>query len=113
MKIAIASDHAGFKLKELIKKTFADINFEDFGCFSEESADYPDFIPKAARAVRDDLFALNVVILIAFELSNKVTRRISVRDYGVFELANFRLVLVTTIKKHNIKNSSTGIWTKI
>ncbi|HPJ13802.1 MAG TPA: RpiB/LacA/LacB family sugar-phosphate isomerase, partial [Spirochaetota bacterium] len=38
MKIAIASDHAGFKLKELIKKTFADINFEDFGCFSEESA---------------------------------------------------------------------------
>ena len=53
MKIAIASDHAGFKLKELIKKTFADINFEDFGCFSEESADYPDFILKAARAVRD------------------------------------------------------------
>ncbi|MBP8082169.1 MAG: ribose 5-phosphate isomerase B [Spirochaetes bacterium] len=53
MKIAIASDHAGFKLKELIKKTFADINFEDFGCFSEESVDYPDFIPKAARAVRD------------------------------------------------------------
>lgn len=53
MKIAIASDHAGFRLKELIKKNFADIVFVDYGCYSEESADYPDFITKAARAVRD------------------------------------------------------------
>jgi ribose 5-phosphate isomerase B len=53
MKIAIASDHAGFKYKEKIKiflaKSGHDIH--DFGTTNEVPVDYPDFIRPAAEAV--------------------------------------------------------------
>ena len=51
MKIAIGSDHAGFKLKEAIKKAFPDVEFVDVGAFSEESTDYPDHIGALSRLV--------------------------------------------------------------
>jgi ribose 5-phosphate isomerase B len=52
-KIAIGSDHAGFVLKEKIKKLLSakSIEFIDCGTFSEESCDYPDFARKAADSV--------------------------------------------------------------
>lgn len=54
MKVFIASDHAGFDLKESLKKRFADkFEFEDFGAFSTESVDYPDFAHKLAQSVLD------------------------------------------------------------
>ena len=45
MKIGLASDHAGFALKEHVKEylTAKGLEFEDFGTYSEESCDYPDF----------------------------------------------------------------------
>jgi ribose 5-phosphate isomerase B len=48
MKIIIASDHAGFELKEFLKKHFECI---DLGTNSLESVDYPDFGKKAAAEV--------------------------------------------------------------
>ncbi len=53
MIIAIGSDHAGFDLKELIKKHLADrsIVFIDKGCFSNERADYPDYGHAVANSV--------------------------------------------------------------
>ncbi|MEA2081361.1 MAG: RpiB/LacA/LacB family sugar-phosphate isomerase [Elusimicrobiota bacterium] len=53
MKIAVASDHAGFKAKEEIKKYLVSLGHEvkDFGAFSEDSCDYPDFAFPAAQAV--------------------------------------------------------------
>jgi ribose 5-phosphate isomerase B len=51
MKIAIASDHAGFELKEQIKNYLSDYNIEDFGTNSDESMDYPDTGFNAADAV--------------------------------------------------------------
>lgn len=53
MRIAIASDHAGYKYKEEIKKYLQKKNYEvvDFGTDSEENCDYPDFIIPAAGAV--------------------------------------------------------------
>ena len=53
MKIALASDHAGFPLKEVIKKYLKEHEVTDFGCFNEESMDYPDTGFPAAMAVRD------------------------------------------------------------
>ena len=47
MKIAIASDHAGYKLKGQLQKVFTEINFIDVGTFSEDSVDYPDYAHKA------------------------------------------------------------------
>lgn len=53
MKIAIASDHAGFRYKQAIQNHLASLGHEvvDFGTDSSESCDYPDFIVPAARAV--------------------------------------------------------------
>ena len=55
MKIAIACDHGGYLLKQdiLIWLEEHDIDYEDFGCYSTESVDYPVFAEKAARAVAD------------------------------------------------------------
>ncbi len=53
MKVAIGCDHAGFAIKDLVKKTIEDFGAEvlDFGTFSSESVDYPDFASKVALAV--------------------------------------------------------------
>ena len=53
MKIAIASDHAGYTYKEELKKFLEKQGHEvsDFGTDSEESCDYPLFIRPAAEAV--------------------------------------------------------------
>jgi ribose 5-phosphate isomerase B len=51
--IALGSDHAGYALKEVIKKYLEEkgIPYKDFGTFSEESVDYPDYALKVAEAV--------------------------------------------------------------
>ncbi|HKW15696.1 MAG TPA: ribose 5-phosphate isomerase B [Candidatus Krumholzibacteria bacterium] len=53
MKIAIASDHAGFQYKQRITAFLRERGHEveDFGTNSDASVDYPDFIVPAARAV--------------------------------------------------------------
>jgi len=53
MKIAIASDHAGFELKEKLKKYLEELGHEheDFGTDSNESVDYPDYALKVAECV--------------------------------------------------------------
>lgn len=52
-KIALASDHAGFNLKEIIKYHLEETGYEvkDFGTFSTDSCDYPDFAHPAAQSV--------------------------------------------------------------
>src|SRR5207249_2974628 len=53
MRIAIASDHAGYRLKEDIKLLLRELGHEvrDFGTHSDDPVDYPDFIAPAAEAV--------------------------------------------------------------
>jgi len=53
MKIAIGADHAGFALKEQIRRRLVDEGHEvlDFGTDSGESCDYPDFAQPVAREV--------------------------------------------------------------
>jgi ribose 5-phosphate isomerase B len=53
MKIALASDHAGYRTKGAVARHVRAKGFdvEDFGTDSEESCDYPDFIRPAAEAV--------------------------------------------------------------
>ena len=53
MRIALASDHAGFVYKERLKTLLTERGHEavDFGTHSEESVDYPLFIRPAAEAV--------------------------------------------------------------
>src|ERR1044072_5347172 len=53
MRIALASDHAGYAEKERLKALLADlgVEFEDLGTGSEESVDYPDYARKVAEQV--------------------------------------------------------------
>jgi len=53
MKIALGTDHAGYELKERVKRHLMEKGHEvkDFGTYSTEACDYPDFIYPAALAV--------------------------------------------------------------
>jgi ribose 5-phosphate isomerase B len=63
-KIAIASDHAGFKLKEVLKKYLESKGYiiKDFGTFSGKMVDYPDFIIPAAESVAKKENDIGIVI---------------------------------------------------
>ena len=64
MKVAIGSDHAGFKLKQYLVKELTDLGYEmtDCGTDSEESADYPDFAGKVCRLVQKGEAQFGIVI---------------------------------------------------
>ena len=64
MKIALGGDHAGFVYKQHLKSYLTDkgFSFNDFGPFSEESCDYPDFIHPLATAVESGDFHLGIII---------------------------------------------------
>lgn len=62
--IPIACDHAGFELKEYLKKALTDKGFEikDMGTYSSESVDYPDFVHPLAKAVNDGVYKFGIVM---------------------------------------------------
>ncbi len=64
MRIAVAADHAGFRLKTVVAAHLADGGHEvlDMGTDSEESVDYPPFCAAAGRAVVDGLADFGIVI---------------------------------------------------
>jgi ribose 5-phosphate isomerase B len=64
MKLALGSDHGGFRLKEIVKDYLEteNIPYEDFGAFSEDSVDYPDFAEKVAEKVAAGQFDRGILI---------------------------------------------------
>ncbi|MEI6090955.1 MAG: ribose 5-phosphate isomerase B [bacterium] len=64
MRIAIASDHAAFNLKEQIKEYLINKNIEvkDFGSFSDESSDYPIFAFNAAKSLANIEFDFGIMM---------------------------------------------------
>ena len=64
MKIAIGSDHAGFRYKELLKTALqaGGHDVQDFGAFSEQAVDYPLFIRPVAQAVARGDFERGIVL---------------------------------------------------
>ena len=56
MKIGLACDHAGYKFKEKLKIFLSSKNNEinDYGCYSLESVDYPDFAHKLSESIEKD-----------------------------------------------------------
>ena len=53
MKIGFANDHRGYKLKQKLKQKLESLNYEveDYGTYSTESVDYPDYAFKLGKAV--------------------------------------------------------------
>ena len=63
IKILIASDHAGFQLKEDLKKYFKnDYEFYDFGTDSIDSVDYPDFAHDLSQKISDNKNSFGLLI---------------------------------------------------
>ena len=64
MKLVIAADHGGFRLKEDIKQYLAEeeIEFTDYGTHTPERCDYPLIAEKAARAVAAGTFDRGILV---------------------------------------------------
>ncbi len=62
MKIGIAADHRGFKLKEKLKAALPKIKFRDFGTFDEKSVDYPDYAFPLVAAIQKKEIERGVLI---------------------------------------------------
>ncbi len=64
MNIALGSDHAGFELKEKIIELLIskNIDFKDFGTFSTDSVDYPDYAHPVANAVESREFTCGILL---------------------------------------------------
>lgn len=64
MKIAVASDHGGFALKETVKKHLLerDIEVTDLGTYSEESVDYPKYGKLCGETVASGEADLGIVV---------------------------------------------------
>jgi ribose 5-phosphate isomerase B len=63
-KLAIGGDHAGFEYKTKLISRLSDLGFEvkDYGPFSGDSVDYPDFVHPLSLAVERGEFNLGIVI---------------------------------------------------
>ncbi|RYY22189.1 MAG: ribose 5-phosphate isomerase B [Sphingobacteriaceae bacterium] len=62
MKIAIGADHAGFEYKEAITAFLNEHEVKDFGTYSSDSVDYPDFAHPVSFAVEAEEFDLGILI---------------------------------------------------
>ncbi len=64
MNIAIGCDHRGLELKKSVIEllTLAGHHYEDFGSFTKDPVDYPDFAEKVARAVADGHFDRGILV---------------------------------------------------
>ena len=62
--IAIGSDHGGFPLKQAIIKHLEERGetFQDFGTYTEESCDYPDYGKAVAHAVAEGKYSCGILI---------------------------------------------------
>lgn len=66
-RISIGSDHAGFEIKEIIKsylqnQTDHKIDLNDFGCYSEDRVDYPDFAHLVAGQISENKADLGILV---------------------------------------------------
>jgi len=64
MRIAVGCDHRGLDLKQFVIKlvTGAEHSYEDFGCYTTDSVDYPDIAKKVAEAVAGGDFEYGILI---------------------------------------------------
>lgn len=64
MKVAIGSDHGGFRLKEEIKALLAELKVDshDFGTYTPASVDYPDIARQVAEAVAQGEYERGIIV---------------------------------------------------
>ena len=62
--VAVGADHGGFRMKEELKGVLTDLGHkvQDFGAYSEDAVDYPDFAHAVARAVANGTADVGIVV---------------------------------------------------
>jgi ribose 5-phosphate isomerase B len=102
MKIAIGSDHAGFELKEKLKTYLQKkgIEFKDFGAYSTERADYPDYAHPVANAVESKEVDLGILICGSGNGVNMTANR----HHGVRSALCWNAEIATLARQHNDAN---------
>ena len=100
--LAIACDHAGFKTKELLVKWLTDKGFiiKDFGTYSEESCDYPDFAHPMAEAVENKDFDLGISLCGSGNGINMVANK----HQGIRSALCWKPELAELARQHNNAN---------
>jgi len=102
MKLAIGSDHAGFELKEKLKTYLQKkgIAFNDFGTYSADRADYPDFAHPVAEAVENKEVDFGILICGSGNGVNMTANR----HHGVRSALCWNAEIATLARQHNDAN---------
>jgi ribose 5-phosphate isomerase B len=62
IKIAIGGDHAGFEYKSMLIDLLKEYSIKDFGTYSADSVDYPDFAHPVSKAVESGEYTMGILI---------------------------------------------------
>jgi len=102
MRVAIASDHRGFKLKNILIDYLKvkGLSVLDFGTYSQEPCDYPDVVLPAALAVKNKKVERAILICYTGIGSSIVANHIK----GIRAALVFNLKMATLSRKHNNSN---------
>lgn len=102
LKIALASDHAGYEQKQAVLKhlTELNINFKDFGAFSSESSDYADYAHPLAEAVESGDFECGISLCGS---GNGITMTVN-KHQGIRAALCWIPEIAALAKKHNNAN---------
>lgn len=100
--IAVGADHGGFQMKEELKVLLGELGHkvQDFGAYSEEAVDYPDFAHAVARAVANGTSDLGIVIDGAGIGSAMTANKVP----GVRAAACYSVELARNSREHNGAN---------
>ena len=102
MTIALASDHAGYALKQKVQLFLEDngARVKDFGCYSEESCDYPDFGHPLADAVEKGEYEFGIVLC---STGNGITMTVN-KHQGIRAALCWDTKLAELARAHNNAN---------
>ena len=102
LRVAICSDHAGFELKEsLIEKLQSELGeLKDFGCYSADSCDYPDYAHPMALAVERKEFDFGIAIC---GTGNGVNMTLN-KHQGIRAALCWKNEIATLVRAHNDAN---------
>lgn len=103
VKIFLASDHAGFKLKEKIKLHLEknNISYGDFGTYSSKTVDYPDYI---IPAVEEAVKTKSLAIVLGGSGQGEAIVANKVKGTRAVVLYKFDKKIITLSKEHNNAN---------
>ena len=102
MKIASASDHGGFKLKESLKKYLVDKGYDvvDVGTNNTQSCHYPEFAVKCAEKVRDGVCRFGIIVCTSGEGVAMAANKVK----GIRAGIGYNVTVSRLMREHNDAN---------